>query len=216
MSAVQQFDKYREMGAYHWSCLDKPHSKYRMRVDAVCEKLRPHDRCLDLGCGDGAYMYCVARKCRHVVGVDADPDGIRCAHEELTRHGVQNYTLVHASFGELRGRLPASMPRYDLVYSVDVIEHLHDPEELLDLMARHVRPGGTVIVGTPLFIRAEEVSPYHIKEFTVEEMRRLLRPRFVMTEERYLPASLPKSKEVLPRYYMFFGKPRRWWHFGRA
>ncbi len=216
MSTMQTFDKYRERGAYHWRYIKKT-SKYKLRVDAVCELVRPHDRCLDLGCGDGAYMYCVAQKCRHVVGVDADHDGIRCAREQLTLHGVENFTLVHAPFGELDGALPRSMRRYGLVYCMDVIEHVTEPEALLDVMQRFTAPGGTVVVGTPLFVRPDEVSPYHVKEYTVEELNRMLLPRFDKTGERFLPASLPVSQEVLPRFYVFIGRRRgrRWWPFGR-
>ena len=51
-----EFDKYRKLGAYHWDYLST-RAEYRQHVEAVCLYATPNGSALDLGCGDGAYMY---------------------------------------------------------------------------------------------------------------------------------------------------------------
>lgn len=203
------FDKYRRFGAYHWE-LVRTRLDYLRRVEIVCAHVRRRDRVLDLGCGDGAYVYHVAARCRHVTGVDGDEHAIRCAREELDRCRVPNYSLVHATFRELRDR-PSPGGRFDLVYSMDCIEHLVDPGELLELADRHLAPGGRVLIGTPLFVSEAAVSRYHVKEFTQAELRDLLEPRYEKLGEHWLPAAVPDSDELPDRFYVFHGRRRPWW-----
>ena len=46
-------------------------------------------------------------------------------------------------------RPPEDGRRYDFVVVQDVLEHVEDPAELLERFARLVKPGGTVVIGTP-------------------------------------------------------------------
>jgi 2-polyprenyl-3-methyl-5-hydroxy-6-metoxy-1,4-benzoquinol methylase len=204
------FDKYRQLGAYHWRLLAS-HADYRARVDAVLRRVRPGARCLDLGCGDGAYAGHVAPKAARVVGVDGDPDAIRCATAELAARRIANVALIRSTFAELPRHLPPSRHRFDLIWSMDCIEHLVDPGELVDTIARYLAPGGRVLVGTPLFVSGELVSKYHVREYTAAEVDRLLARRFVKVGSELLPAPVPGSGELLPRFYVHEGRRRRWW-----
>lgn len=207
--AMIDFDKYRRFGAYHWE-MARSHPDYLRRVEIVCAHVRPTDRVLDLGCGDGAYLYFVAPRCKHVTGVDGDEDAIRCATTELERHGVRNCRVVRSTFRDLGKQLPTS-ERFDLVYSMDCIEHLVDPNELLDLAERHLAPGGRILIGTPLFISDAVVSKYHVKEYTHGELVAMFAPRYETLGEHWLQAPVPGSNEMPERFYVFHGRPRRWW-----
>jgi 2-polyprenyl-3-methyl-5-hydroxy-6-metoxy-1,4-benzoquinol methylase len=205
---VQHFDKYGKLGAYHWAMLDEA-ADYRARVELLATLVRPHMDCLDLGCGDGAYMSRLAPLCQHVIGVDADADGIRLGRDNLAKHGVNNVTLVQARFDEAATALAAWERRIDLIYSMDVIEHLYDPGPLLDLMERMLAPDGLVVVGTPLFVTPESVSGYHIKEFRVAELEALLLPRFERIREAWLDACFPNVRGWAPRFYTFIGRAKK-------
>lgn len=214
MARIKEFDKYRTLGPYHWKYLRR-HPDYIERVEAVCAKVAAGQNCLDLGCGDGAYIYRVAAKCNHVVGVDVDPDGLRWARRQLDKHQVKNYTLIEANFADLLGRrrLHPAIRRYELIYSMDCIEHLYEPAELLELMSRHLGRHGLAIVGTPLFISADKVSPYHVKEYTQPELEGLLSPYFTKVEGRLLEARAPDTTATTERFYVYYGRPRRrWWN----
>lgn len=105
----------------------------------------PRDRAsaiLDLGCGYGSMIYALRQLgYRNVVGVDRSAEQVRLAR----RLGIEG--IAHAdAVDHLRGR-PAT---YDAILAVDLLEHLTKPEllDLVDAVARALRPGGRVVVHT--------------------------------------------------------------------
>jgi SAM-dependent methyltransferase len=204
---VRAESKYERAGAYHWT-YHEDHDWYRTRLEAVADWARPGDAALDLGCGDGVAAWVVGRRCRRVVGLDLDPAAIAAGREELRRRGAAHVELrlgrVEGSAAALRGE------RFDLVYSLDCIEHLDDPAALLDAMRAACRPGGVVIVGTPLYLCEPAVSPYHARELTLRQLEGLCAPRFRTIGHTLLPAPRPDVKGRLdPRYCLWVGRRRR-------
>lgn len=169
------FDKYRDHGAYHWRELEK-NQEYRAKIELLESLVEESDACLDLGCGDGAYVYSLSRRCAEVVGVDADVHAARLASDQLAKAKVTNARCLHLALSQVDG---ASVGRasFDLVYSMDVVEHLPEPTELLDVACRMVAPGGIVAIGTPLYLGDHLVSEYHVKEYTREEFEALVGSR---------------------------------------
>ena len=180
------FDKYRRDGAYHWVELTES-PDYRGRIDLVIDHATRSDRCLDVGCGDGAYAYALAQHVEHVVGLDADYDAVKLARRELRRHAVDNVRCLQLAVGDLTLDALGERTPFDLVYSMDVIEHLPRPEELLERAVAVVRPGGRVLVGTPLHLGEELVSPYHVREFARDELVDLVAPWIAVDAVHLLP-----------------------------
>lgn len=97
-------------------------------------------RCLDVGCGDGHALgpWATERQV-HYVGVDI----AKSAVEATRARGLEAF-LVEDS-----GRLPFPDGTFDAAVSLEVIEHLFQPEALIGEALRVVKPGGVVIVTTP-------------------------------------------------------------------
>jgi 2-polyprenyl-3-methyl-5-hydroxy-6-metoxy-1,4-benzoquinol methylase len=95
---------------------------------------------LDVGSGDGAFMFRAQRRGWRVVGVEVNEAAVASAR----RAGLQVVLgdLASAEF------TPSS---FDVVRAWHVLEHVPDPVGLLKEMARLVRPEGVVIVGVPDF-----------------------------------------------------------------
>ena len=169
------FDKYRDHGAYHWRELEK-NQEYRAKIQVLERLVEDRHACLDLGCGDGAYVYALSKRCAEVVGVDADVHAARLASEQLAKAKVANARCLNLALSQVD---PGSVGRasFDLVYSMDVIEHLPDPTELLDVASRMVAPNGTIAIGTPLYLGDHLVSEYHVKEYTRDEFEALVGTR---------------------------------------
>jgi SAM-dependent methyltransferase len=87
--------------------------------------------------------------------------------------------------------LPLAARAFELVTSFQVIEHLVDPGPYLDAIARSLAPGGTAILTTPNLLTSDRVNPYHVHEYTADELARLLRTRFDEVEMHGIGASEP-------------------------
>ena len=180
------FDKYRRDGAYHWVELVES-DDYRGKIDIVGRYATPTDRCLDIGCGDGAYAYALSQHVTSVVGIDADYDAVKLANRELRRRAVANVTCHQLVIAELTLEAVGATAPFDLVYSMDVIEHLPQPEQLLERAVSVVVPGACVVIGTPLNLGEALLSPYHVREFRRDELLEIVDPWIDITDVHVLP-----------------------------
>jgi methionine biosynthesis protein MetW len=97
-------------------------------------------RVLDVGCGTGSVTRIVRELCKaEIVGVEPDGDRARRA----TERGID----VHVGFltPELIGRLG----RFDFVVFADVLEHLADPLQMLELAKAALGKDGHVVASVP-------------------------------------------------------------------
>ena len=98
---------------------------------------------LDVGCGAGLLCEPLARLGASVTGVDAAPENIGAAHAHAQATGL----TIDYQAGEFetvaRGRT------FDLVTSMEVIEHVTDPAAFVAGLATALAPGGLMILSTP-------------------------------------------------------------------
>ncbi|WP_338426068.1 bifunctional 2-polyprenyl-6-hydroxyphenol methylase/3-demethylubiquinol 3-O-methyltransferase UbiG [Sphingopyxis kveilinensis] len=99
-------------------------------------------RALDVGCGAGLLCEPLARMGAAVTGVDAAAENIAVAKDHATGQGLA--ITYHA--GELAALPPAT---FDLVTSMEVIEHVADPAAFVAELAARLAPGGLMILSTP-------------------------------------------------------------------
>lgn len=125
-----------------------------------------------------------------------------------------NYCKNHYSkeynFMVMEGaNLAFSSECFDLVFSMEVIEHVHDYEKYLSEIKRVLKPSGFLILSTPnrdIFSAGCEKSPniFHIKEFTLDELDTLLLKYFddveifgqYLIDENKLRQRLEKNRRV--------------------
>ena len=96
-------------------------------------------RVLDVGCGGGILSEALAREGAAVIGVDPSEKSLAVAREHAARSGlVIDYRVAS---GE---NLTASgfAPEFDLVFAVDVLEHVDDLDRTLAAIATVLAPGG--------------------------------------------------------------------------
>ena len=99
-------------------------------------------RALDVGCGAGLLCEPLARLGARVTGVDAAAENIAAARAHADAMGL----TVEYRHGEL-GAL--DLGRFDLVTSMEVLEHVADKPAFLAALAESLAPGGLMVLSTP-------------------------------------------------------------------
>ena len=67
---------------------------------------------------------------------------------------------------------------FDYVISFQVIEHIKNDKEFVAEVSRVLRKGGKFIVSTPNAPMSLTRNPWHVKEYTAEELKKLLSKEF--------------------------------------
>jgi 2-polyprenyl-6-hydroxyphenyl methylase/3-demethylubiquinone-9 3-methyltransferase len=97
---------------------------------------------LDMGCGAGLLAEPLARLGASVTAVDAAAESVAVARDHAARRGLAiDYRVggSEAVMGE----------RFDLVCSLEVVEHVADPRAFVAALAGAVAPGGLLVMSTP-------------------------------------------------------------------
>src|SRR5687767_10756004 len=96
---------------------------------------------LDVGCGAGLLAEPLARLGANVTAIDAAPELIEVARAHARGQRLEiDYRA--AAVEDVEGR-------FDLVTSLEVIEHVADPRAFVAALAGHLAPGGLKILSTP-------------------------------------------------------------------
>jgi SAM-dependent methyltransferase len=109
----------------------------RRFLEAIERLVRPGDRVLDAGCGNGRlFTYDLRDHASLIVGVDLSPDV------------AQNPNIDWPLRASLAA-LPFASETFDLVICKHVLEHLAEPESAFRELGRVLRPQGRLLVLTP-------------------------------------------------------------------
>lgn len=135
-------------------------------------------RVLDAGCGEGYGTALLARGALHAVGVDLEQEVVRRATARYPDASFEHANLV---------KLPYPDASFDAVVSLQVIEHIHTPQEFLAECARVLIPGGLLVISTPnrlTFSPTGVRNPFHAFEFAPEELRTAISRHFASPDVR--------------------------------
>ncbi len=156
----------------------------KREADRVVRHLRfpgGKPRLLDLGCGNGAYLVQMRAAGWDVCGLDPDEKAVEmCRKVGLA---VDQGFLSEARFPE---------HSFEAITMSHVMEHLHDPGEIVRICLRILKPGGVLWLATPNPMSIGHARfgrhwfaldpPRHLVLFTLESLTALLRRTgFAMT-----------------------------------
>lgn len=159
------YPKYFALEGRHWWFVGRRAIFLRL-LEARAPAARPLE-VLDFGCGTGAFLDHLERFGR-VSAVDGDRNAVRFCHQR-GRSEVRHL--------EPGAPLPFADDAFDLITTLDVIEHIEDDVAALRELRRVLRPGGRLLVAVPAFPLLwgdqDEIS-HHFRRYTARTLRRSL------------------------------------------
>lgn len=158
---------------------------------------------LDIGCGRGDML-----KAFHDIGYDAYGTDISPASKELV------YPIPFTVCDLSKNQLDYPDNSFDFVFSKSVIEHLREPEKLLNEAYRILKPGGKFVVMTPSWMHTYAGAFYldhtHVSPFILNSLRdAMLLANFKNVDSLhfYQLPFLWKLKFLKPLIYIFSKLP---------
>jgi len=105
---------------------------------------------LDVGCGNGAFLFFMKDLGWDVYGVEPNENSVRYAHDELGLRNVKKGMLLDQAYKE---------QQFDVVTLWHALEHMPNPREVLQEIHRILRPDGLLLIAVP------NIQSYAAKRF---------------------------------------------------
>ncbi|MBA2556958.1 MAG: methyltransferase domain-containing protein [Chloroflexi bacterium] len=146
----------------------------RRRMHWMCRQTTGR-KVLDIGCSQGITSVLLAREGFDVLGVDVHPGSIAAAMEakEQEDPGPRKRLRFEVTDGDL-----ADLDElFDTIVLGEVVEHLAQPDKMVDRCVRLLIPKGRLILTTPLGVH---LAPDHKEPLRPSDLRKLLASRFCL------------------------------------
>lgn len=120
---------------------------------------------LDVGCGNAYGTALMAKSAANIVGLDYDATTVAdntSRYADVANLSFQQSVIPPLPFGD---------NSFDVITAFQFIEHIAPRKEFLRECLRVLRPGGKLLVTTPNIKKSLARNPFHVHEYTFEEMR---------------------------------------------
>lgn len=136
---------------------------------------------LDLGCGPRKEAYIFSENSQRVIASDISVKAVLYAKKHFLRRNL-SYIAMDAC------EIAFKDNSFDVVVSLEVIEHLLDYHKFLKEVKRIIKPQGLCIFSTPhkrpIGVNPKDavINPHHLKEFMLDEFKDILHKYFSNVE----------------------------------
>lgn len=162
----REFDKTSLRANAHGKWVHRDYGAHFFRWGWAARMVDQTTELLDVGCGPDCPLIEVltmprSSVPRRYVGVDYN--------REPNKHPTRGWAELHWQFNFLERH--GELGQFDLVTCFEVIEHMRkaDGERLLEAMRGCLKPGGRILLSTPVF--NGKAAANHIHEWTIPELK---------------------------------------------
>lgn len=108
----------------------------------MLKKFKESDYLLDVGCGVGTLTFYLKKYVKFAVGIDISSRAI-----EICNYAKKNSSLSGILFKQ--GILKRGKSNFDFILCSEVIEHIEDDREFLQILLSNLKEGGVLFLTTP-------------------------------------------------------------------
>lgn len=154
--------------------------KVRARIHWIIREAKGED-ILDIGCSGGLVPILLGREGKRVTGIDVSPEAIAEATSALKEEAASVQSVV--MFSETNIMSFSANRQFDTVLMTEVLEHIGEPERVIQQAYTLVKPGGRLVVTVPFGVNdyADHKRTYYLKRLveqvtpygTIEKIERL-------------------------------------------
>lgn len=122
-----------------WDTRNKDlYQREKIALQLITPLLKEHQNILDIGCGDGTFLSQIKHKNINLHGVDFSEFQLQKAQK-----------IAQTKQCDLEQGIPHKDNSFDIIYCAEVIEHVHNPDFLLEECNRILKQDGYIILSTP-------------------------------------------------------------------
>jgi len=145
---------------------------------------------LEIGCGEGRGLSLLANDATTYTAIDKIQEVIDKLSKEYPK--VKFIQTNIPPLGDLADN------SFDVVISFQVIEHIKKDKEYLKEIHRVLKPGGKAIITTPNIKMTLSRNPWHIREYTADQLTKLAKEVFEKVEMK----GVAGNEKVMEYYEM--------------
>ncbi len=193
---------YNSSDRYFDICESRPQASFQNLIDVINQYVPKGSKLLEFGCGTGNLAGLIGQENYKVLGVDISDRFIEYSKEKF---GAPNINFQVVGFGQL----PFPDKSFDCIYTCAVLEHCYDVDKIIQDFHRLLKPGGTLVIGTPNLISPFTRASLVAKTWMGKRKRYHLygTPSFLMKSIWYnikkAFSSKPELLYVTPKYEGF-------------
>ncbi|MBI4139455.1 methyltransferase domain-containing protein [Candidatus Woesearchaeota archaeon] len=158
---------------------------------------------LDVGCGSGDFSVALARDGFHVIALDPNAKACSMVRAKAESFGLKNIMVIQKDFYDFSSR-----EKFDIVLSLDVLEHVSDEEKFILHVKKLLHENGSWILSVPAlqFLYGNfDVLLGHRERYDKSKIRRGVGKYFSIARLRYfgfffIPLALLYSKVLKTSY----------------
>ncbi|HEY41124.1 MAG TPA: class I SAM-dependent methyltransferase [Dehalococcoidia bacterium] len=126
----------------------------KSRIEDIRPYLNPDMKALDIGCSSGYFLYALKDLVQECVGIELNKDDVEFARKKC---GVKVYNRPLE-------KTDVPLEYFDIVFMLDVLEHIEDPINYLGAVRKYIRPGGYIYIEVDN-IDDSLLTVYEVKEY---------------------------------------------------
>jgi 2-polyprenyl-3-methyl-5-hydroxy-6-metoxy-1,4-benzoquinol methylase len=129
---------------------------------------------LEIGCGVGRGLEIILQKCQNYTALDKNEKLIALLQEKYPQHRFITHHIPPLASLEDES--------FDFVVTFQVIEHISQDDFFVKEIYRVLKKNGKLVISTPNIKQSLTRNPWHIREYTAEQLKNLLSKYFGSVE----------------------------------